>query len=62
VNLGFLQELIELRDALREIKANAETYTKQSSAAATSLSKLNESLGVLKALKLYKKAGKGAGA
>ncbi|WP_157272084.1 hypothetical protein [Azohydromonas aeria] len=58
VDLEFLQELIELRDALKEIKSNAEMYTKQSAAAADSLSKLNNSLGVLKALKLYRKTGK----
>lgn len=55
-NLGFLQELVELRDALREIKANAEAYLKESSAASSSLTKLSDSLGVLRALNLYKSA------
>jgi hypothetical protein len=32
VDLGFLEELVELRDALRAIKSNAETYVKESAA------------------------------
>lgn len=56
VDLAFLQELVELRDALSAIKANAEAYVKESAAASTSLSKLSESLGVLRALKVYKGA------
>lgn len=56
VNEQFLDELVELRDALREIKSNAEAYVKQSSAAAKSLAKLSQSLSVLRALKIYKNA------
>ena len=56
VDLGFLQELVELRDALSAIKSHAEEYVKESAAASTSLSKLSESLGVLRALKMYKSA------
>jgi len=54
VDIGFLDELVELRGALSEIKANAETYIKESSAASQSLVKLSESLSVLRALKVYK--------
>jgi hypothetical protein len=59
VDLAFLQELVELRDALSSIKANAESYVKESAAASVSLSKLGESLGVLRALKVYKNARRG---
>jgi hypothetical protein len=58
VDLGFLRELAQLRDALSEIKANAETYAKESEAASASLAKLSESLETLQALALYKNAGK----
>jgi hypothetical protein len=57
VSLKFLEELVELRVALGDIKRNAETYTQQSAAAAESLEKLSQALGVLRALKVYKKAG-----
>lgn len=50
----FLDELVELRDALSTIKANAEAYVKESDRASKSLAKLSESLGVLRALKIYK--------
>lgn len=52
----FLKELIELRGALANIKKNAEAYIHQSSSAAESLKQLAESLGVLRALKIYAKA------
>lgn len=52
----FLFELVELRDALKKIKKNAEKYIKESSAASKTLVELNESLGILKALDIYKKA------
>lgn len=54
VDIEHLEELVELRDALGAIKANAEAYVEESSAASQSLSKLSESLIVLRALKLYK--------
>jgi hypothetical protein len=50
----FLDELVELRNALRDIKANAEAYVKESAKASKSLTKLGESLSVLRALKVYK--------
>jgi hypothetical protein len=53
---GFVTELVQLRDALGNIKRNTEMYLKQSSAAAKSLEDLNESLATLRALKLYKYA------
>ena len=59
VDLAFLEELVELRGALGAIKDNAEAYIKESAAASASLGKLSESLGVLRALKVYKSAKKG---
>ena len=56
VDLGFLEELVELRGALSAIKSNAEPYMSESAAASVSLAKLSESLGVLRALKVYKSA------
>ncbi|MEF8732491.1 MAG: hypothetical protein V5B40_11460 [Candidatus Accumulibacter meliphilus] len=50
----FLDELVELRNALKDIKQNAEAYSKESANASASLAKLSESLSVLKALKVYK--------
>lgn len=50
----FLDELCELRNALAAIKANAESYLAESDKASESLKKLSESLGVLRALKIYK--------
>ena len=54
---AFLDELVQLRNALRDIKTNAEQYTKESSKAAKSLGKLSESLSVLRALSIYKEQG-----
>ena len=51
---GFIDELVELRNALGDIKANAESYIKESDKAAKSLAKLSEALSVLRALKVYK--------
>ena len=53
VSEKFLDELVELRSALANIKANAEEYVKQSNGAAESLSKLTSSLDVLRALEPY---------
>lgn len=50
----FLDELVELRNALRDIKLNAEVYIKESAKASKSLGRLSESLSVLRALKVYK--------
>lgn len=55
MDLDFLWELAKLRDALSEIKTNAETYAEQSQKASTTLKKLSDSLKVLKALEIYKK-------
>lgn len=54
--LAFLFELVELRDALSDLKKNAETYAQQSKDAAASLDSLTKSLDVLRALKIYKDA------
>ncbi len=51
---SYVDELVELRDALREIKTNAEAYMTESESAAKSRAKLNNSLSVLRALKIYK--------
>lgn len=51
-----LNELVELREALADLKANAEDYIEQSDAAADSLAQLKESLDVLRALKVYRDA------
>ena len=56
VDEQFVDELVELRDALREIKANAEAYAKESEAASATLSQLSRSLSVLRALDVYKDA------
>ena len=50
---SFLDELVQLRDALKEIKLNAETYVKESDKASVTLKKLSRSLSVLRALKTY---------
>lgn len=51
----FLEELVELRNALKDVKANAEAYIRESEKASVSLRKLSESLSVLRALNSYKK-------
>ena len=50
----FLDELIQLREALKDIKVNAEHYIKDSNKASATLKKLSKSLGVLRALEIYK--------
>ena len=52
---AFVDELVELRNALRDIKENAESYIKESEKASRSLVKLSQTLSVLRALKIYKK-------
>jgi hypothetical protein len=54
IDQDFLDELVALRNALRDIKVNAERYRKESATASKSLAKLSESLSVLRALDLYK--------
>ena len=56
VEVGFLEELIELRGALAQIREHAEAYAKESAKASKSLAALSESLGVLRALKVYREA------
>lgn len=56
MNEEFLKELVQLRDALKEVKTNAEQYITESSAASESLAKLTKSLSVLRALNVYKSA------
>jgi hypothetical protein len=52
---AYVDELVELRAALLEIKTNAEAYSKESENAAKSLAKLSRSLSDLKALIIYKR-------
>jgi hypothetical protein len=49
----FLDELVELRNALRDIKENAEAYVDEAERASARLTKLTESLSVLRALRIY---------
>ena len=49
----FLDELVELRNALRDIKANAEAYMDEAERASAGLAKLTKSLSVLRALRIY---------
>jgi hypothetical protein len=57
---SFLTELTELREALGQIKVNAEAYVTQAEAASESLNQLSASLEVLRALKIYKSQNKKA--
>ncbi len=54
VDEKFINELVELRDALSEIKKHSEQYIEESKQASETLNKLSESLGVLQALNIYK--------
>jgi hypothetical protein len=53
-NEDYVEELVELRDALSDIKRHAENYLAESDRAEGSLRKLSESLSVLRALDLYR--------
>ena len=46
----YLSELMELRDALADLKQHAEAYSDESEAAERSLKALRKALGVLRAL------------
>ena len=50
VEEDFLDELVELRDALGKLKSQAKEYAEQSEKAAKSLGKLTKSLDILRAL------------
>jgi hypothetical protein len=52
---AFLYELMKLREALSDIKKNAEEYVVESSRAATSLQRLTDSLKLLRALEIYQR-------
>ncbi len=54
VDRQFLNELIELRDVLSDLKQHAEQYVEESEQASKTLGKLSQSLGALQALKIYK--------
>lgn len=55
LDLTFLEELVELRDALGALKTNADRYIEESTNASSSLEKLNESLSLLRALNIYRR-------
>jgi hypothetical protein len=50
----FVDELVELRNALRQIKRNAERYVESASEAATALDDLTQSLDILRSLQIYR--------
>ena len=52
---SLVDELCELRDALGEIKKNAEQYMAESGRASDSLKELTASLEILRALDIYQK-------
>lgn len=54
MDLGFLFELVRLRDALGDIKIHAEQYSAEAGRAASSLQKLSASLKAFRALEMYK--------
>ena len=54
-----LLELMQLRNALSDVRSNAESYILESKKASESLAELHKSLSVLKALKLYTDSGNG---
>jgi hypothetical protein len=50
-----LDELVELRKALADLKKHAEKYADESKKASVTLEKLSRSLRALKALKVYRR-------
>jgi hypothetical protein len=54
VNEDFIDELVELRDALKNIKEHSEKYIQESTLASNTLKELTDSLEILRALKIYK--------
>lgn len=50
INEAFLEELVSLRDALKDIKSNAQEYQEDAKKASKTLDKLSESLKILKTL------------
>lgn len=51
-----IDELVQLRDALKNVKSQTEAYLKQATATAGSIDRLSSSLATLRALKIYKEA------
>jgi len=56
IDEDFLDELVQLRTALAQIKSNAESYIEESNNASEALGRLTSSLNVLRALALYDNA------
>jgi hypothetical protein len=56
MNEELLEELVELRRALGQIKENATKYTKEANQASLTLKEMSKSLDLLKALKIYQNA------
>jgi hypothetical protein len=55
-NERYIDELVELRDASRDLKLDAESYIQRSRTAQASLARLTKSLDVLRALDIYQAA------
>ena len=53
LNAKYLDELVELRNALADVKTKAEQFVSKSKSATKSLDALTKSLDTLRALKLY---------
>ena len=53
LNEKYLDELVELRNALSEVKQKAEQFVTKSKSATKSLDALTKSLDTLRALKIY---------
>jgi len=51
MDLDFVSELAALRDALKDIKENADEYEADAKKSAAALKKLSKSIKVLKAIK-----------
>lgn len=49
-----IDELVQLRDALKEVKEKAEAYLHQATATSRSIDDLGRSLSALRALEMYK--------
>ena len=54
VDEHFIDELVQPRNPLADIKVNAERYVTESKSAEGALSALTKSLGVLRALRVYR--------
>ena len=56
VEISFLEELIELRGALSQLKRDVDRYSRQSKTASSALSRLSTSLEAVRTLRVYQDA------